>query len=297
MKIAFLILAHGNIPQLNCFLRQLLKYEGSYVYIHLDIKAGELYKDIISDGRIKILPKRYDVQWGDRSQIDAVKYMIEYAFNDCKSDWYSVHSGVDMAIKPVSEFAQFLEKDNKFYYANYAKLPVNGWGFRGGYGRICLNWPKALRKRTGNHSWQRYSCAILGRLYGAGIIKGKPVPSKYTFYGGSVWFTLSWECVRRYISFLSENKDYDAIFDNSLCADEIYFNTAFEAVRNGLEACSNTHLRHIDWQDRGQKRSIGGPSTIAMSFVDEIINSGKFFARKFDLNFDKEVVEYLEKNC
>ncbi|MCQ2485154.1 MAG: hypothetical protein MJ168_07450 [Clostridia bacterium] len=42
MKIAFRIVAHDNIPQLNCFLRQLFKLEGSYVFIHLDKKQAIL---------------------------------------------------------------------------------------------------------------------------------------------------------------------------------------------------------------------------------------------------------------
>lgn len=294
MKIAFLILAHGNIKQLNCFLRQLLKYEDSFIYIHLDIKAGDVDTEIINDDRVEILPQRLDVKWGDYSQIEAAKSLLEYAYSKGYYDWYSVHSGVDMAIKPVREFAQYLNDNNNLYYAQYSNLPCNGWRYKGGYGRLFLYWPKFLRKRTGQHSWRRYVRAIYGRMYDMGLISGKKISEKYTFYGGSSWHTISNLCVHEMLLFLKENEDYDQLFKNSFCADEIYFNTILEAIRKGRNAVSKNCLRYIDWSERGQKRSVGGPNTCSMDFVNEIEKSGNFFARKFDSNFDEEIVKYFE---
>lgn len=297
MKIAFLIVAHGNIPQLNCFLRQLLKYEGSYAFIHLDKKAGDISDEIISDERIAVVPERISVEWGDYSIINATNILLEFAHNAGDFDWYSLHSGADMAIRPIRCLADFLEKDNKFYYGNFTALPVTGWGYKGGYGRLCLSWPDYFKKRAGKHSLRRFLRGMYGRLYGAGIIKGKKLPEKYVFYGGSEWFTASGKCIEKTLEFLKANPDYDTLFRKALSADEIYYNTVFEAVRNGEDAVSNNHLRYINWKDVGGQKSIGGPNTLSMNFIDDMEKSGRFFARKFDLNYDSQIVTYFEEKC
>ena len=299
MKIAFLILAHGNIPQLNCFLRQLLKYEGSYVYIHLDIKAGDADRDIIKDSRITVLPKRMSLNWGDYSLIEATDYLIRYASEAGSYDWYSLHSGVDMAIRPVSEFAEFLENDNKFFYGSFGKLPMPGWQYKGGLGRLCLYWPKCFRKSAKKYSLRRLTRGLYGRMYDKGLLKGKKLPDKFVFYGGSEWFTASEECIKKTIEFLDTNKDYDPIFRNAISSDEIYFNTIFMNIKSDGERTGVTrnHLRYLNWKKLNQKRKyVGGPNTCTMSFLEDIVNSGRFFARKFDMNFDKEIVEYFENN-
>ena len=296
MKIAFLILAHGNIPQLNCFIRQLLKYDGSCVYIHLDIKAGDAEKDIIKDDRVTVIPTRLDLKWGDYTLIEATNRLLEYAYDAGHHDWYSLHSGADMAIRPVSELADFLESDGKFFYGNFGKMPMKGWDYKGGMGRLCLYWPKFFRKKAGKYSPRRILRGLYGRIYDKGLIKGKKLPEKYIFYGGSEWFTASDECIGKTLEFLKKNPDYDKLFHNALSSDEIYFNTVFEAVKGDKTGVENNHLRFIDWGERGQVK-LGGPNTCAMSFLNDILKSGRFFARKFDMNFDREIVEYFENNC
>lgn len=51
-------------------------------------------------------------------------------------------------------------------------------------------------------------------------------------------------------------------------------------------------LRYVDWKNRGQVRSVGAPNTCTMDFIDEINNSGAFFARKFDKKIDSAIVDY-----
>lgn len=299
MKIAFMILAHDNIYQLNLFIRQLLRYSGSYVYIHLDAKAGNVNRAIISDERVFVLPKRYSLNWGDYSLIKATNYLISCAQKYQHHDYYSFHSGVDMAIKPVSEFANFLENDGKFFYANFKSLPSDGWQYGGGMGRIALKWPRFFRKKVKAYSPIRFLRGLYGRLYNYKIIR-KLFPLKnnnYEFYGGSEWFTASSECIEKTMNFLRENSDYDLIFRDAISSDEIYFNTVFEAVKNGRDAECGNNLRYIDWSNIGQKRSVGGPNICTMEHLEKIENSGKFFARKMDVNTDEEIILYFAEKC
>lgn len=295
VKIAFLIMAHGNIEQLNCFLRQLLAYPESYIYIHLDLKAGDAEKAVIHNERINILPERYNLNWGDYSLIEATNYLLRYSSSKQHHDYYSLHSGVDMAIKPVKDLAAFLEKDRKFFYSTANALPYGEWNYGGGLGRIALKWPEIFRQKVERYSAIRFVRGFYGRLYNLRFIQQLfPVSNKYRFYGGSEWFTASSDCIAETLRFLDEHTDYDLLFRNAISADEIYFNTVFEAVRNGREAVYK-NLCHMSWCP-GKTDGVGGPIIYTKEYITLLDNSEEFFARKFDLNYDRGPVEYFAKN-
>ena len=130
-------------------------------------------------------------------------------------------------------------------------------------------------------------------LYQYGIMKGKKLPEKYTFYGGSEWFTVSKQCVERYFNFIKNNQEYDELFHKALMGDEIYFLSIFEMTRKEAVAEEKNCLTYIDWKQRGQKNGSGSPNNKSMNFLSEIENSGMFFARKFNPDFDSEVIQYF----
>ena len=114
MKIAFLIMVHNNPTMLNCFIKQLLQYQGSVVFIHVDEKGLNIIPDIIEDPRVIIIPEHYNGSWGDYSQIQMVNALIKNAVNSGDFDYYSLHSGVDLCVREVSEFADYLSKNNLY---------------------------------------------------------------------------------------------------------------------------------------------------------------------------------------
>ena len=85
-------------------------------------------------------------------------------------------------------------------------------------------------------------------LYQYGIMKGKKLPVKYTFYGGSTWFTVSKQCVERYFNFIKNNQEYDELFHKALMGDEIYFLSIFEMTRKEAVAEEKNCLTYIDWK-------------------------------------------------
>lgn len=112
-------------------------------------------------------------------------------------------------------------------------------------------------------------------------------------YGGSTWFTVSKQCVERYFNFIKNNQEYDELFHKALMGDEIYFLSIFEMTRKEAVAEEKNCLTYIDWKQRGQKNGSGSPNNMSMNFLSEIENSGMFFARKFNPDFDSEVIQYF----
>lgn len=290
--IAFLIVAHTKPEQLNIFIKQLLAYQGSYVYIHIDAKSKQMLSEIINDERVKILPEHYDVRWGDYSQIIVNNALLDFARKLRHHDFYSLHSGQDLAIRPINEFAEYLNTTNLYGYYVCSKLP-NHWQYGGGLARLALHWPKCFRNKLSEHSPLRYLRAAYGRAFAKGIIKGKKLPEEYQLYGGADWFTIREDCVNDMFDFLEKDTKYQKLFVHSLSGAEIYYVTLFEMLKNNRQVCNNTSLRFADHRTKSKNKAVGSPNICTMEYVPLLERTGLFFARKFDMDVDRSVVEYF----
>lgn len=288
MKIAFLLTLYNNPEQANIFIEQLLAYEGSVVFIHIDKKSMQIKDRLIQDERVIILPKSYLVEWGDFSQIESVLALMEFAAAFDQFDYYSVHSGSDLAIKPICELADYLKKDHKYAYTACKRLPDPTYQYGGGLGRIALDWPKCFRKKRSGHSPVRYLRSLYGRLYGIGIIRGKKLPDDIVFYGQSDWYTLRSDCVENLLIYVREHPEYLDLFRNSLIGGELFFVT-FAHMNKTAVTDSDNNLRYIDFYDV-DPATPGSPKSLKMEDYDKIMSSKYFFARKFDLNSDPDVI-------
>ena len=159
-------------------------------------------------------------------------------------------------------------------------------------GRIQLKWPRMLRRKVSRHSPIRYIRSIYGRLFGCGLIRGKPLPGSYSYFGRSDWFTARFDCVKYVLSFVKNEQVFVDVFRHSLIGSEIFFNTIIQTSdMTELVACDN-NLTYIDWKNY-DRRYPGSPKTLDKSDIDAIINSNMFFARKFSIMDDYDVIKFF----
>lgn len=296
MKIAFLLTLHNNSEQANLFIKQLLEYKHSYIFIHIDAKGLAIKDKIIKDERIVIVPKSFLVEWGDFSQIEAILYLMSYVKERGPFDYYSLHSGSDLLVRPVEELVEYLKKDHKYAYTLCDRLPSQNWQYGGGLGRIALNWPKVFRKRCSRYSVRRYIRSLYGKLYGAGILPGKKIPLNIEFYGRSDWFTLSEACVKDILEYTDAHQEFLDLFKNSLSGSEIYFTTIAHMKGDTSVMDSENNLRYIDFVNVDPETP-GSPKLLRSSDYKAIIESKMFFARKFDISVDPNIMnEFLKNN-
>lgn len=295
IKIAFLLAVYNNPEQVNLFIRQLLEYQGSYVYIHVDSKSLELIPQLITHERVSVMPDHYNVQWGDYSQIQANNALLKFASEQRHHGFYSLHSGADMLVRPINELVSYLEKTNLYGYYECRRLPSPEWKYGGGIARIALKWPAFFRKKLKRNSPVRYLRSLYGKAYGAKILRGRKLPEQYQYWGGSDWFTIREDCVRNVLKFQEQEPEFEELFYHSLIGTEIYYVSIFQMTKNDNNVSERDSLRYVDWSDRGQILPPGSPNTIKMDSLSDIELSGKFFARKFDARVDKKVIDYFLK--
>ena len=275
-KIAVLMLIHRNDEQTFRLIKHLSK--NFDVYVHIDKKSAVNTEDYSIENVFAY--KELKVYWGGHTQILAVHYLLEKAFNK-KYDRYILISGQDLPIKSNQQIADFFEKNNAEYISIEEKVTV-GSRQKGGLDRVTKYWPNWLHR--GKNPVMK---VLFGFQYGLFMIFStiKPRPVDYEFYKGPNWVNLTHKCVEKIVEYLKNNPTYINRFKWTNCADELFYQTIV-AQLNGLEVV-NDCLRYIDWSTTEY------PKTLRKEDYEKIANSNNLFARKFDTNKDKEIIEMI----
>ena len=295
MKFAVLLALHNHPEQANCFIKQMLINENIEVFIHIDGRSLNIENQLIQSEHVHVLPVHFNVSWGDFTQVQYVIELLKYARSFADFDYYSLHTGNDILVRPVSELFSFLETDNKYAYLDCHPLPWKDWQYGGGLGRLALTWPKKFRKRLKPHSVSRYLRSLYGKAYGAGILKGKKLPN-IQFYGRSAFFTIRKDCAANIIEYLEKHPEFLNMFETALCGDEIFIDTLVNLTAGEEQVNNSNNLRYIDFGSV-DKKNVGAPKTLTKTDIPKIEKSNAFFARKVDLNVDKEIINYYESYC
>lgn len=291
--IAFGVMAHKNLRQVEILISQLLSRKDTYVFLHIDAKAPFSIRDVQSRDRLVVIEQRLDASWGDISLVDIMLLILEeITSHDLGFEWVSIHSGMDLAVRPLDELAKFLSRSSKKGYIDSMAFPIKGWGRRGGLERVELVYPRFLRQRPKKHSLVRYVRFVYQFAYAHGLVRKRY--SELAFRGGSQWFTLRGGVVSEMLDYLDSTPSYYAFFNNTLLPDETFFQTLLNTIypsADNLFDYSNS-LRYIDWSG-DREAEVGAPATLIYRDTPKIEKSGKYFARKFDLDSDQKVVEYF----
>lgn len=273
-KIAILMTVHKNQEQVNRLIKHLAA--DFDVYVHVDQRS-----------RIEITPlenvhvfKKFKVYWGSFNQIMATLLLFEQAFLGAY-DRYLLISGQDIPLKSNAEIKSFFEGNTK-EYLRIDKMPVAGLRQNGGLDRLTryyVNHHQSTNKALNLiYTFWRLAANSIGKL--------KPRPLDYEFYKGTNWINLTHKCLAQILDYLKSNPQYINRFKYTNCADEIFYHTLL-MMFEGIEI-ENENLRFVNWTDGPEF-----PRILRMPDLDQIGQSDKLFARKFDPKVDPKIIDIL----
>lgn len=278
-KHAYLIMAHNNFYVLNKLIL-LLDDERNDIYIHIDKKVKEfdfdVFKKICKKSNLYFTKKRINVIWGHHSQVDAEMLLFKEAKNELYS-FYHLISGTDLPLKNQDYIHCFFENNPKIELLEY-QSKLGKWDLE----RIkYYNFNKRYRKFNFMNKISDYLVLVQRKL---NIDRSKNIE----VCKGSNWVTISNECLE-YI--MTQQRKINRITRFSNCADEIFLQTILKntkfyerSSKYGLD-----NLRFIDWE-RGNNLS---PYIFTSSDYEDLIKSDKLFARKFDENIDRDIIDKI----
>lgn len=284
---AFLIIAHNQFYILEKLI-ELLDFELNDIFIHVDKKVKDFdfayYQSLVKKSNVFYVD-RVDVRWGDISVINAelnlFKKAYEYA-NERNYSFFHLISGVDLPLKPIQEIYDFYETENKDFIGY---LPIN-YASKRRYQNYHI-FTKHIKNKSNIENiffdFIRESFIILQKIVGYNRAK------KLNIQFGPQWVDLKKNTVGYLVS--KEEEIYQT-YSHMRAPDEFYKQTLIYSnpeiyskickADDAYEQCK----RLIDW-----KR--GRPYVWKIGDFDELINSDRMFARKFDINNDKDIVDKL----
>ncbi|HEY3445980.1 MAG TPA: beta-1,6-N-acetylglucosaminyltransferase [Myxococcales bacterium] len=290
VRIAYVLQVFKHPEQVNLLLRQLLSSDPTAdLYVHVDQKStGAMSRSLIRDPRITVLKTSLDVGWGDITAVDASLLLFREVVSSGKPyDFVILRSGQDLLVR--KGLKEFLAKHRGKSFLAGAHVP-RGDRFSA---LADLKWPRRTRARYDSAHPFRILRSLLIRLHGLGI---KPtenpdrLPDSVRLYRGSAWFCLSMPHVRFVLDYLDGHPWYYRAFENALVPDEWFYQTLLmnSAVAGDLV---NWDLLYSRWGTTKADRN--HPVVLTVDDIPSIEETDGYFARKFDIEVDRGVVEYF----
>lgn len=280
---AYLIIAHNQFELLKMLI-ELLDFEQNDFYIHIDKKATDFeFEDFAC------IPKKSNIfftrricnTWGGFSGIETELILLKEA---AKKDYSYFHliSGVDLPLKKPEEIYRFFEQNSGREFVHFSTEEF--CQKQSTVERISLYHlfhEKAGRSDNFYSKLEKISLALQRRLKVDRLKKQGIKP-----YCGSNWFSITHD-LADYL--LSKEKLIKKVFSKSSCADELFLQTLLMESdfkdRLYLQSSQSdplANMRYIDW-------TRGNPYVFKTEDFDSLMSSQYMFARKFDLNTDREI--------
>lgn len=278
MRIAHLILAHKNPEQLKRLLKA-IDHPQCDVYIHLDLKADEnLFNHLAIDGHVYFIRNRVNVKWACYSLVQAQLNGMEEIYATGKYAYINVMSAQDFPIESPDNIYQFFVDHSGLEFMSTIQFADD------------VEWWTESLYRVESYHFQNWNIPGKYRLqsFVNQVLPKRKYPLNHTLVGRSQWFSITTGCARYILDFLKEHPAVVRYFKYVWGADEfifstIVFNSAFQTKTRGS-------LMYTDWSERKPN-----PKVLTTKDFETITHSGKFFARKFDMEVDANIFMMLEE--
>jgi core-2/I-Branching enzyme len=317
-SVVYVVLSHINPPQVARLIRVLRTGSStSEIVLHHDESSTHFDPSLLDGiGNVHLLAHR-PIAWGMFSSVETVLRAMRWSLEHTGFDWLVLLSGQDYPIRPLSEIEQFLAiteydgflrgfplqsrpetagEDLQRYLYRYYRVPTPPGLLR-----------KAAQSRVGGHGASvarrlRDSQPLVSIKGGpSGIYFGVrrfrvPFTDDFRWYRGSAWCTLSSESVRVIDRFAANHPRLMRYFRRMMAADESFVPTVL-LNEPGLHLCLD-HQRFVRFKGGRQPAwsAAYAPSvTLTLEDADDILSSGKHFARKFDTSLDGRILDLIDE--
>lgn len=244
------------------------------VFIHIDTKSISKF-DIATLAAMENVHvySRYRITWGSINHLYALIYLMKKALADKDVTYLHLISAQDIPVRSLDRF----DADDRIYMS-LADVPAERWQ--------CYN------------IFQKFDqgSKVTERLYRGTVrlqeflhIRRKHLGRFSHVYKGMVWCSMprqaaeyADEYIRVYPSFLKS-------LYTCYLPEEFFFQTLFMNSAEWKDRIVSDNLRYTDWN----RRNGSIPAILDETDYDDIINSGKYFARKIDTVISSKLVERL----
>lgn len=265
VRIAYFITVHNNPAQFIKMFEKL--YNKNQIYlIHIDRKSSAVVTEVIQMYLIKfsnvyLLESTYIMPGGFsivQAELNAMQFLLNV--ND-KWDYFINLSGDHYPLKSQYAICNYLSKNlNKNYLFYYDQN---------------LYRPDTLKRIQ--HYFSELNILLFSTLYKRDFMKGM------TPYIGGKWFIFTRDTCA-FLCYNSKVEKFIKFYSHTYLPAESFFQTVLLNTSFGGVIVNN------------DKRAVYNKNNNQELFMESLKANNKLFVRKIDVNTDKRVYEYIEKN-
>ena len=295
MSIGFVLLTHHQPHQIDRLLAQLNKmFNYPPIVCHHDFDKCALSVDHLSKN-IKFVRPHLKTKWGDFSIVDATVQGIKLLYeSDNSPDWFILLSGSDYPIKTAQAILEELNSNQYDAYINHEKIRYKVYQENP---KISLIWQKLAYERY--CGLKLFSIPFLGKRPYSRDLEIRidhplitqffmPFTDNFSCFVGDQWFYANRRSAEYIIQFHQQNNAITSHYRRRMFADESYFQTIL-ANADHLKL-KNDNYRYVDWSTKAAH-----PKTMELNDLPRLLASPAHFARKFNLDVDREIFDQLDK--
>ena len=280
-KQAYLLMIHDNTEQVNLLLQSL---DSSYsdIFIHIDKKSNISRSDIVTLKYSKVyFSNSLNIYWAEYSQVQCEIDLLHLATETGSYRYYHLLSGADFPLKNQDDiflhYTTLKNVEKTLYFVRYYHFFQE---------KLCI----VNRDQTFSiYKVFNKLCLLIQQLLHVNrLIDGIEIKK------GANWFSIP-DDFAHYV--LAREDWIYRHFKYTRSPDEFFLQTlAFNSdefkrriYRFYEDDSSESCLRYIDWMR-------GTPYVFRIQDFDELKDSDMFFARKFDMSTDTEILEKLYRS-
>jgi hypothetical protein len=278
MKKAFIILAYKDPSQIEKLVTTLY-HEKFDFYVHIDLKYDVQPFEYLSQlPNVFLVKDRYKMIWASYRFIEVLTTIIKTLLDKKCYDFISPFSGQDYPLKTAKEIYDYYNKN-----IGYSFMSIESEN---------SEWYSECKLRYEKYHFTYYSFKgldFLSRLINKVLPKRKfPIYDK--IYGGprATWLTLSTEAASYFVNTIEKEKSIRSFCKYTWAPDEFLIPTIL-MNSNFKHKIIFDSGRHIDWSEGGYN-----PKIFKKNDFVSLANSGKLYARKFDIKIDNEIYDLID---
>lgn len=289
-SLGFVIITHHKVHQLKRLihtLNEMFDYPPIVCHHNFSITPLDI-RDFSKN--IQFVYPHVKTKWGKFSTIEAEIEALKILYKDRnRPDWFVILSGSDYPIKPAKEIIHDLSQLSCDALIHHEAVTFNNlksdWQ-KLGYQRYCTvkAWIPVFDH---NRKPRKKFISLIRNPKLANLFT--PFSTVFTCYVGDHFFCANSHIAHYLINTYRSNPRLENYYRRcTIFPTESYYQTIL--ANSGKFKLLNNNYRYIDWSVEGAH-----PKTLTINDLPAIEMSAAHFARKFDIDEDSSILDYLDR--